>query len=155
MKRTLLILLILLSLGLLIGCNGQQKNAQVIATTKPVYDFSTYLCQNTDIEVTLLVTENLSCLHDYTLQVRQMRAIETSQVVIMNGAGLDEFLHDAIQGKQTVIDASQGIEVLCGDHGHDHEHHDHSRGHNRGHIGLQVHRDSIRRPPSRRFLQCR
>lgn len=137
MKRTLLILLIILSLGLLIGCNGQQENTQVVATTKPVYDFSTYLCQNTDIEVTLLVTENVSCLHDYTLQVRQMRAIEACQVVVMNGAGLEDFLHDAIQGKQAIIDASQGIELLCGGHDHEHEQDGH-RHENDPHIWLSI-----------------
>ena len=125
MKRTLLILLIILSLGLLNGCNRQPENTQVVSTTKPVYDFSAFLCQNTDIEVTLLVTENVSCLHDYSLQVRQMRAIEACQVVVMNGAGLEDFLHDAIRNKQTVIDASQGIELLCGGHDHDHEHNEH------------------------------
>jgi len=137
MKRTLLILLIILSLVLLIGCYGQQENAQVVATTKPVYDFSAFLCQNTDIEVTLLVTENVSCLHDYTLQVRQMRAIETCQVVVMNGAGLEDFLHDAIRNKQTVIDASQGIELLCGGHDHDHEQDEHHH-ENDPHIWLSI-----------------
>lgn len=137
MKRTLLILLIIFSLGLLIGCNRQPKNAQVVATTKPVYDFSTYLCQNTDIEVTLLVTENVSCLHDYTLQVRQMRAIEACQVVVMNGAGLEEFLSDALNGKETIIDASQGIELLCGGHDHEHEHDGHHH-ENDPHIWLSI-----------------
>lgn len=137
MKRTLLILLIILLLGLLIGCNGQQENAQVVATTKPVYDFSTYLCQNTDIEVTLLVTENVSCLHDYTLQVRQMRAIEACQVVVMNGAGLEEFLSDALNGKETIIDASQGIDLLCGGHDHEHEHDGHHH-ENDPHIWLSI-----------------
>ena len=137
MKRILLILLIILSLGLLNGCNGQQENTQVVATTKPVYDFSTYLCQNTDIEVTLLVTENVSCLHDYTLQVRQMRAIEACQVVVMNGAGLEEFLSDALNGKETIIDASQGIELLCGGHDHEHEHDGHHH-ENDPHIWLSI-----------------
>lgn len=137
MKRTPIILLLILSLSLLIGCNGQQENAQVVATTKPVYDFTDFLCQNTGIQVELLVTENLSCLHDYTLQVRQMRAVEAAQVVVMNGAGLEEFLDDALQSKEIIIDASQGITLLCGDHDHEHQHDGHHHGED-PHIWLSV-----------------
>ncbi len=137
MKRTPIILLLILSLSLLIGCNGQQENAQVVATTMPVYDFTDFLCQNTGIQVELLVTENLSCLHDYTLQVRQMRAVEAAQVVVMNGAGLEEFLDDALQSKEIIIDASQGITLLCGDHDHEHQHDGHHHGED-PHIWLSV-----------------
>lgn len=137
MKRTPIILLLILSLSLLIGCNRQQENAQVVATTKPVYDFTDFLCQNTGIQVELLVTENLSCLHDYTLQVRQMRAVEAAQVVVMNGAGLEEFLDDALQSKEIIIDASQGITLLCGDHDHEHQHDGHHHGED-PHIWLSV-----------------
>ena len=125
MKRTPIILLLILSLSLLIGCNGQQENAQVVATTKPVYDFTDFLCQNTGIQVELLVTENLSCLHDYTLQVRQMRAIESAELVVISGAGLEDFLSDVLQAKQSIIDASQGITLLCGGHDHEHQHDGH------------------------------
>ncbi len=137
MKKSIVIILLILSALLLFGCSGQNETAQVIATTKPVYDFSTFLCQDTGIEVSLLVTENLSCLHDYTLQVRQMRAIESAEVIIMNGAGLEDFLTDVLQTKHCIIDASQGIELLCGGHHHDGEHYGHSH-ENDPHIWLNL-----------------
>ena len=136
MKKIFLFLILSISLCFLIGCTNEPA-ANAIATTKPIYDFTHYLCQNTDIQVELLVTENLSCLHDYTLQVRQMRAIEACQVVIMNGAGLEDFLHDAIRNKQTVIDASQGIELLCSGHDHKHEQDGHHH-ENDPHIWLSI-----------------
>lgn len=134
-KISIMIIISILSL-FLFGCTKTQP-VQVVATTKPVYDFSAYLCQNTNIQVELLVTENLSCLHDYTLQVRQMRAIESAQVIVMNGAGLEEFLHDAIHEKQNIIDASQGIHLICDTHEHAHDENNHKHSQD-PHIWLNV-----------------
>ena len=72
MKKLLTVLLVLL---LLSGC-APAPQAQIAATTLPVYQFTLRLTAGTDLQVTRLVTENVSCLHDYTLTVRQMRSIE-------------------------------------------------------------------------------
>lgn len=122
-----LILLFLAVLLILSGCSAESPS-DVVATTLPVYDFTVYLCQGTGLEVTQLVTESVSCLHDYTLQVSQMRAVENAELVIMNGAGLENFLHDVIEDKGPVVDASAGIELICPESGHDHGH-DHDHGH--------------------------
>ncbi len=122
MKRltVLLALLVLLS-----GC-GAEESGQVAATTLPVYTFTTLLCQGTPITVTRLVTENVSCLHDYTLKVDQMRAVEQAELVVISGAGLEDFLEDALQSAQTLVDASQGLTLLEGGHDHGHEGHVHT-----------------------------
>ena len=112
--------ILLLLCALLCGCTSGKASAQVVATTRPVYDFTTFLCRDTDITVDLLVTENVSCLHDYTLQVRQMRAIEGAQVVVLSGTGLEDFLTDALCSANAVIDSSEGIALLCAEHDHDH-----------------------------------
>lgn len=119
MKRILIFLLIL-SLLLISGCKKNESTGKIVATTRPVYDFTVFLCKETGIEVDLLVTEKLSCLHDYTLQVRQMRLLESAQVVIMSGAGLESFLDDTLSNARSIIDTSKDIQLLCG--GHDHEH---------------------------------
>ena len=125
MKRIILLISLLLLLGLL-GCQ-QPQNADIAATTLPVYEFTARLCQGTDLTVTRLITENVSCLHDYSLKVEQMQAIESAGVVIVNGAGLEDFMEDALHGK-TIVEASQGCDLLepHHDHGHHHEH-DHAQ----------------------------
>ena len=128
MKRIICMLLCGL-MSLLCGCSGSVPPAQVAATTLPVYDFTLRLCQGTDITVTRLVTESVSCLHDYSLNVNQVRAAEAAEIVVISGAGLEDFMADLLAGK-TTVDASAGVELLCGghdhDHGHSHEHEAHS-----------------------------
>ncbi len=121
--KKLIVLSILFAL-LLMGC-APQKSARITATTLPVYEFTATLCEGTDITVSRLVTENVSCLHDYTVQVSQMRAIESAEAVIINGAGLEHFLNDVLTDASCVIDASEGLELTCGHH-HDEDTHHHA-----------------------------
>ena len=124
MKR-LLALLGLLCI-LLCGCDGPTEAADIAATTLPVYQFTAMLCEGTGLTVTRLVNESVSCLHDYSLQVSQVRAVEQARLIVISGAGLEDFMDDLLQGRQ-VIDASQGISLLesCHDHAHEHEGHHH------------------------------
>lgn len=120
MKRISIFLTAVLLAACLGGC-GSDTSCDVAATTLPVYTFTQWLCRGTDITVSRIVTENVSCLHDYTLQVSQMRTIQSADVVVQSGAGLEEFLEDALHGTDTVIDASLGLSVQ--------EHHDHGHVH--------------------------
>ena len=125
MKFAKLIFAAVLSL-LLCGCAAKSESAQVAATTLPVWEFSSRLCAGTPITVTRLVTEQVSCLHDYSLNVRQVKAAEAAETIVISGAGLEDFLDDLLLNA-SVIDASEGIDLLCGEE-HEEEHH-HEDGH--------------------------
>lgn len=112
---------------LLCGCTPAEE-VNIVATTLPVYTFTERLCVGTDLKVGQLITENVSCLHDYTLKVSQMQLLEQADVVIINGAGLEDFLEDALNSTNRIVDASVGLSLLKGEH-HDHDHHD---GHTHG-----------------------
>jgi len=126
MKRFFSFFLIILIL-LLSGCSAEQP-AQIAATTLPVYEFTSRLCDGTGITVARLVTEEVSCLHDYSLNVKQVKAAEAAELIVISGAGLEEFMEDLLRDAD-VIDASSGLELLCPeethDHDHDHEGHHH------------------------------
>lgn len=124
MKHLAFFLLFILLFCWLSGCSAQ-ISADIAATTLPVYTFTARLCEDTPLTVTRLVTESVSCLHDYTLQVSQMRAIQGAKAVVISGAGLEEFLEDALLGANQVIDASESLSLLDGDH-HDHNHSSHT-----------------------------
>ena len=125
MKKLLCILLLL---ALLPGC-AQTPQADLAATTLPVWEFTRHLCEGTGLQVERLVTENVSCLHDYTLKVRQMQAISGADAVILSGMGLEDFLEDALSSAACVIDASQGIAPLEHHEEHHHEEHGHAHAH--------------------------
>ena len=124
MKIIARFLLLLLAVSVLAGCAVQAPQADIAATTLPVYEFTSILCQGTGLTVTQLVTENVSCLHDYSLSVKQVKALEGAQVVILSGGGLEDFMDDLLENKD-VIDSSTGIALLESCHDHDHEHHHH------------------------------
>ena len=117
--KKILILFLLLCL-FLTGC-GSAPVTQIAATTLPVYEFTSMLCEGTTLTVTQLVTEQVSCLHDYSLNVRQVRASEAADLIVISGAGLEEFLDGVLQSSP-ILDASAGIELICPDESHDHDH---------------------------------
>ena len=129
MKKLPVILALLIALS---GC-APTTPADIAATTLPVYDFTCRITAGSGLTVERLITEEVSCLHDYTLTVGQMKAIEGADVVILSGAGLEEFLGDALDSAHSVIDSSENIPLLEGGHHHHHEedateeeeHHDH------------------------------
>lgn len=124
MKKSAWILVFALLIGMLSGCGAQTETADIAATTLPVYQFTQMLCQDTGLTVTRLVTESVSCLHDYSLNVNQVKAVESADLVVINGAGLEDFMDDLLADKD-VIDSSEGINLLESCHDHEHEGHSH------------------------------
>lgn len=121
-----------LTLALLSGCAKPSPESDpafhILATTYPVYLFTTAVVGDTEgVEVDLLVNSQTSCLHDYTLTVQDMKAIDRADVIVMNGVGLEDFMVDALsQSDATVIDCSEHVTLLTpleheGHDGHDHE----------------------------------
>ena len=99
---------------------AEDQTTHIVATTYPVYLFTTAVTQGVEgIEVTQLVNQQTACLHDYTLTVNDMTAIEKADVIVMNGAGLADFMDDALASSSAdVIDASaQHIYLADSDEG--------------------------------------
>ena len=114
MKKTSIFLILLLICLSLSGCAGKPEATDIAATTLPVYEFTQALCHGTDLTVGRLISEPVSCLHDYSLNVNQVRQAESADLIILSGAGLEEFM--------------EGISLLEGE-AHDHDGHDHEEEH--------------------------
>jgi len=93
----------------------------IAATTAPVAQFARAITEGTGLTVSQVINDSVSCLHDYSLSVRQMELVEKSRVVLISGAGLEETLEDALASTEMILDCSEGI-VLKDMEGHDHDH---------------------------------
>lgn len=129
MKKSILLLLLSFLL-VLSGCDSSQSSQasqgdfQVAATTYPVYLLSQAVTEGVDgVSVSLVIDQEVSCLHDYTLTMQDMRRVEQADVLLINGLGLEDFLEDVLEGR-SIIDCSQGITPREPEeddgHGHDH-----------------------------------
>lgn len=143
MKRLLITCLCLCLL--LCGCSAPQTSQEddtlhILASTYPIYLFTKTLTEGVDgVEVTQLIDETVSCLHDYTLTVPDMKAIEKADIIILNGADLESFMEDALaQTGAVTIDCSEGIDLLpaTGHEHHGHDEDDHHHGHYDPHYWL-------------------
>lgn len=122
---------VFLALFLLSGCAaGQPVQAEIAATTGPVAQFARMIVEGTDLTVAQLITDSVSCVHDYSLSVRQMELVETSEIVLLSGAGLEEFMEDALASADVVVDCSVGVELREPE---EHDHHDHRHDDTHGH----------------------
>ena len=133
MKKSVFSLL-LSALLLLSACGSGQPSSSgdmeedtlhILCTTYPVYLFTTAVTEGVEgVEVSRLIDQQISCLHDYTLTVNDMKAIEAADMIVLNGAGLEDFMSDALAASDApTIDCSEGVALLSapGHEGHDHD----------------------------------
>ena len=127
MKKIILAFLLLALLLPAVGCAAQEEKERVtvVATTYPIYLFAQAVTDGTEgVVVERLDTGSASCLHDYTLSMADMKKLERADLIALNGAGLEDFMGDALAASDAaVIDCSEGIELLpaLGHEGHDHD----------------------------------
>lgn len=112
-----------LTLGLLTACDTRSEDTTgtvIACTTYPVYLLTQAVTESIpDVDVELVVNQQLSCLHNYTLTMSDMKTIEQANVLVINGAGLESFLEDVLESR-AYLDATQGLPLLCSE-GHHHE----------------------------------
>lgn len=147
MKKRLIPLL--LSLVLLTACAPappaeEEGTLRVLATTYPIYLFAAAVTDGVEgIALSRLNTGEQSCLHDYTLSVTDMKAVEGADLIAMNGLELEEFLEDSLsRSTAAVADCSAGVEPLE-TAGHDHEE-GADEGHDHGHFDPHIWMDPRR-----------
>lgn len=145
MKKFLAVLLAV-SILVLSACgvkHEKDEDGTVIAVSfYPIYIFTLNLVNGIDgVSVSCMAEQNTGCLHDYTLTAKDARLLSDADAFVINGAGMETFLHDLEETVEDlpIIDSSVGIELLCG-HSHEHEEAtEHSHNHqNNSHIWMSV-----------------
>ena len=111
----------------------------IVCTTYPIYLLAKTVTEGAGgVEIARLDTGSTSCLHDYNLTVNDMKKLDRADVIAISGAGLEEFMEDALHTSDAlVVDCSTGVELLEnrthhheeGEEEDEHGHDDHDHGH--------------------------
>lgn len=120
MKKLLSLILALTMLLALVGCaktsDSESSGLKVVCTTYPVYLLTKAVTKDVQgVNLEVLVEQSISCIHDYSLSVTDMKKLESADVVIINGANFESFLNGIDFTSKTVIDSSRGIALLDND----------------------------------------
>lgn len=109
---------------------------QVLATTYPVYVAARQILgEDASVALHRLDGAASGCLHDYQLTPADRRLTQEADLILLNGAGAESFLHGLVdEGK--CVDTSAGLDLLCADHHHDHEEHHHEEEEYNEHLWL-------------------
>lgn len=102
------------------GCTKKQSSPhqekkQVMASFYPLYIMLLNITQDVpDLEVTMLAPSDTGCLHDYQLTTRDMKNLEKCSLLVMNGAGMEDFVEKALELKEPsqIVTASEGYELV-------------------------------------------
>lgn len=116
---------------------GGDKTLTVAAMTYPVYLFTLRVAEGVEgIAVENVVNQPMSCLHDYTMTVADMKTLQGADLLLLSGVGLEDAMSAAIgSAGLPVADCSAGVSLLHydedagehaahGDDGHDHGEYD-------------------------------
>ena len=138
MKKSMLSALLALALAMCSGCAAEEDAGKTIVTSfYPMYVFTQNVVRDvTGVRVVNMASESAGCLHDYQLQTRDMVTLEGADALVINGGGMEQFMDKVIAQRPElpVINASDGIEMLCGED--DHDGHDHDHGVYNAHVWL-------------------
>lgn len=110
--------LIIALLFLFTGCGqvkeNKDENLDIITSSYATYIFTKNITKDIpNISVANMSDNHEGCLHDYHLETRDMKRIEDSDILVINGAGFESFLEKVYEDKDlVVIDSSENIELL-------------------------------------------
>ena len=124
-----LILALAVTLTLFTGGLTWQEDSSVVsvlATTYPLYVAAqNVIGEDGGIALSRLDGAASGCLHDYQLSPSDRRGVGEAQLILMNGAGAESFLHGIID-EDKCVDTSAGLFLLegeCRDHEEEGHHH--------------------------------
>ncbi|WP_318712868.1 metal ABC transporter substrate-binding protein [Treponema sp.] len=93
--------------------NTDTNTIKITATFYPLYVSLLNITDGVEgIELSLLAPPDTGCLHDYQLTTKDMKEIENSNILVANGAGMEDFIEKILETKKdSLIIASEGFEL--------------------------------------------
>ena len=127
MKKFLFVIAVMLSSVLMASSGEAQKTDDsennVTASFYPIYILAENVIGDTEgINLQNMAQPQTGCLHDYQLSTGDMKKLDTTDIFLINGGGMESFLDNALElfPQLNIVDTSRGTVSLEND-GHDHE----------------------------------
>ena len=117
-KHLIFIVIIIVAALLFTSCakpKQEPKTLHITTSFYPMYIFTLNITKDVPgIKVTNLTKPTTGCLHDYSLAPAEMKALESTDIFIANGGGMENFIAKVISTipANHLIDASAGIEPI-------------------------------------------
>lgn len=144
--RKFLAVLLSITIVVLSGCTAtppeKESGSLVAVSFYPIYIFTLNLLQGVaNIQIECMAEQNTGCLHDYTLTAHDAKLLSDADAFVINGAGMEAFLHDLEGSVEDVfiIDSSEGVDLLCSHHEENDTEAEHEHSHEgNAHIWMSV-----------------
>lgn len=124
-KRNIIILVIILILIFIIVFanlnkenNKEDNNLKIVTSFYPIYIMTVNITNGIEeIEVVNMSETNNGCIHDYTLTTADLKKIETADIFIENGKGMESFSDKILTSNSNIkiIEASKNITNIIQD----------------------------------------
>ncbi len=119
MKKFLIIFLslVLCPISFITGCGSEKKDdtLKIVTSFYPIYLDALNITRGiSGVEVVNLTPPQTGCLHDYQLTPEDMKVLETADIFIVNGLGMESFLDKVIETHPNlkIINASDSPEIV-------------------------------------------
>lgn len=107
----------------------QEDDMVIVTSFYPMYILTGNLAKDVPgVSVANLTENQTGCLHDYQLTTQDMIQLDSADLLIMNGGGMESFIENVLGSYPdlTVVEASEGIDLLTSTSEHDHDHEEES-----------------------------
>ena len=144
MKKLFILPILLFILIFTTGCGNienekQENQLNIVTSFYPIYIATLNITEGVDVNLSNLTNNHTGCLHEYTLTTSDLVKIETADIFVINGLGVETFTDKIVNTYSNiqVINSSDGIDIEHEEAGHNHKH-DHAHDHENGHIWLDI-----------------
>lgn len=107
------------------GLGKAEAGPTIVTSFYPMYVSTINVTKDIPgVQVINMTQPQTGCLHDYQLTPQDIRTLESADVFVVNGAGMEAFL-DKVIGQLPqlkIVDASRGIELLRDGNGEENPH---------------------------------
>lgn len=115
---TIILSLLLFPISLITGCGSDKKDdgtLKIVTSFYPMYLDAMNITRGVaGVEVVNLTPPQTGCLHDYQLTPEDMKTLETADIFIVNGLGMESFLDKVTEARPDlkIINASDTPDIV-------------------------------------------